>query len=198
MSTWMFVRDVLRRPTQMGAIAPSGRALAREMVDQAQIGPGHAVAELGAGTGVFTREIVARHPDAPLAVFEPGVELAAALRAEFPAAHVTERLAHELPDVIDALGFARVDRVVSGLPWAIFPLDVQRAILDAVVSRMPEDGRIVTFQYVHSQVLPGASVLNELLNERFTTLSRSGAVWANLPPAFVIVAANPRNPGRPR
>ena len=198
MSTWMFVRDVMRRPTQMGAIAPSSKALARAMVDEAQLAPGQHVAELGAGTGVFTREIVTRFPDLPLAVFEPGAELVVALRAEFPRAHVTERLAHELPDFVDALGFPRVDRVVSGLPWAIFPLEVQTAILDAVVSRMPADGRLVTFQYLHSQVMPGAAVLNRLLAERFATVTPSAAVWANLPPAFVIAASNPHHPGRPR
>lgn len=197
-STWMFVRDVLRRPGQMGAVAPSGPALAKCIVEEARIGPGHAVAELGAGTGVFTREIAARHPDAPLVVFEPGEELAAAIQAQIPAAHVTTRLADALPEVLDGLGIDRVDRVVSGLPWAIFPLEVQTAILDAVVSRMPADGRIVTFQYLHSQVMPGAAVLRRLLEERFTTITRSAPVWANLPPAFVIGAEGPKNPGRPR
>lgn len=192
MSKRMFLKDVARRPRQMGAIAPSGPELARLMVEAADVRPDHVVAELGAGTGSITRAIRERAPHAPLVALEPGAEMAELLRRAFPNVHVTERLAHDLPEVLEAWGHPVVDRVLSGLPWTIWPASEQDAILTAVRRAMRADGRLVTFTYVHSQVLPGASSLKDLLERHFTKVVRTRVAWKNLPPAFAYVADGPR------
>jgi phospholipid N-methyltransferase len=192
MSTWTFLKDVARRPRQMGAIAPSGTELARLMVEAADVRPGHVVAELGAGTGSITTAICERAPGAHVIALEPGPELAALLRAKCPDVHVCERLAHELPDVLGEWGHPCVDRVLSGLPWTIWPEAEQDAILSAVASVMQPDGRLVTFTYVHSQVLPGAGTLAALLGRHFTTVTKTRTAWKNVPPAFAYVAVQPR------
>lgn len=192
MSFGMFLRDVWRRPRQMGAIAPSGAALARVMCDGVDLRDGHVIAELGAGTGSLTQEIRRRAPTSPMVAFEPGEELATLLRARFPDVRVSTRLAHEIPAELAEWGHPTIDRVISGLPWTIWPQQEQDRILSAVASVMQPDGKLVTFTYVHSQTLPGAGTLKALLARHFDEVTRTPIAWRNAPPAFAWVGHRPR------
>ena len=185
MSARVFLQQFLADPVTIGAIAPSGPQLAAIMVDEADIQPDHVVAEIGAGTGPMTAELLARHPDNPLVVLEPVAELAAELRKRHPSAHVVERYAQDLPDICAAWGHQPVDRVVSSLPWAIWPVEQQQTILDGILAAMAPDGRLVTFTYWHAQPLPAARRFKAFLAQNFREVSRSRIAWANLPPAFV-------------
>lgn len=55
-----FLKQYLRNPRSIGAIAPSSPALARAMVDAANLAAARVIVEFGPGTGVFTEELVAR------------------------------------------------------------------------------------------------------------------------------------------
>lgn len=191
-STLQFLRDVARSPVQMGAIAPSGRQLARAMVNEARVGPGHVVVELGAGSGSFTRELLARHPDNPLTVFELSSDLAAGLRRDFPRAQVVAAAVEDLPKVAADLGIVRIDRVVSGLPWALWSEARQVGVLDALAPYLAPGARMVSFHYIHSRSLGRVATTRRLLLERFTRVTHSAPVWANVPPAYVHIADGPR------
>lgn len=188
----MFLKEAIRRPRQMGAIAPSSHALGSIMVDAVGLRPEHVIAEIGAGTGAITQVIRERVPDAPLVAFEPGEDLAKMLREQFPNVRVTTKLAHEMPEVLAEWGHSKVDRVVSGLPWTIWPQAEQDQILSAVAKSMTDDGKLVTFTYVHSQLLPGAGSLKALLARHFEKVTRTRIAWGNVPPAFAWLAENPR------
>src|SRR5512136_1763314 len=54
----LFLGALVRNPRSVGAIVPSSVHLARRMVTE--LAPGSRVVELGPGTGVITREILAR------------------------------------------------------------------------------------------------------------------------------------------
>lgn len=192
MSALTFAREFVRDPVTLGAIAPSGADLARLTVEAAGIEPGHVVVELGAGTGPMTREILARHPDNPFLALEPNAELAALLRDAHPSARVEERFAEELPQILAEWGQPCAHRVVSSLPWAIWPDELQRRTFDGIVEILPPDGRMVTFAYVHAQLLPAARRLREALAARFERVERTRIAWINLPPAFVFVCDRPR------
>ncbi len=191
MSTLLFLRDVARSPVQMGAIVPSSKHLARSMVDEAGITPGDVVVELGGGSGAFTREIVARHPGNPLVVFELSAELAGELARGFPSATVVAEPVEVLPEVADRLGLPAIDRVISGLPWALWSEGRQAAILDALVPLLSPTARLVTFHYVHSRALGRVATMRRLLQERFLDVRYAEPVWANVPPAFVHIAERP-------
>ena len=120
MSLLLFLKDVLINPMQVGAIAPSGPDLARVMVNTAQIEVGHTIVELGAGSGSFTREIVNRHPDNRLFAFEISLRLGDELTKRFPSANVVVAPVEDLPKVAPAIGLLQIDRIVSGLPWALW------------------------------------------------------------------------------
>lgn len=194
-STIRFLRDVARSPVRMGAVAPSSRHLARVIVDEAQVRRGDVVVELGGGSGSFTREILARHPDNPLTVFELSAELAAGLRRDFPRAQVVAAPVEDLPRLASSLGISRIDRVVSGLPWALWGEARQAAVFDALSPYLTPDARLVTFHYVHSRSMGRVTITRRLLLERFSRVTHSATVWANFPPAYVHLAQGPRARG---
>lgn len=192
MTIWLFLRAVAVRPLQMGAIVPSSPELARRMVDEARIVPGNVVLELGAGSGSFTQEIVRRHPENPLLAVEPSPALAGHLRQAFPTIRVSERRAEEMGDIAREHGVTRVDRVVSGLPWALWTREHQATILDGLMPLLSPQARLVTFHYVHSRALARVRSMRELLDDRFESVSDGTPVWGNLPPAYVHSASQPR------
>lgn len=197
MSFQLFLKDVLTHPLRMGAVAPSGRDLARLMVDAARIEDEHTVVELGAGSGSFTREIVGRHPESPLFAFEISPRLGDELIRSFPSAKVVVAPVEDLPRVASEIGLRQIDRIVSGLPWALWSEERQAAIFDAIVPFLAPHARFVTFHYLHSRALGRVRATRRLLNERFTLVTNSRTVWNNLPPAYVHIAEGPQTRARP-
>lgn len=193
MSEFMtFLKGVARNPVQVGAISPTGPFLADRVVRAADIRDDHVVVELGAGTGSLTKRIVQAAPEAPFLALEPDPDMAGVLRSEVPSALVVEKLAQDLPQLAVDWGHPKVDRVVSGLPWALWPGWVQEPIVEAVWSAMAPEARLVAFTYVHSQILPASSRLRKILQRYFLTVRRTTIQWVNVPPAFVYVCDRPR------
>ncbi len=188
----VFLREFVRDPVCLGAVAPSGPSLARLTVEAAGIEPGHVVVELGAGTGPMTAEVVRNHPDNPFLSIEPKPALAAALRERFPGVRVEEKYLQDLPELLADWGQTGVDRFVSSLPWAIWSDELQAECFDTILKTIRPDGRMVTFQYVHSQVLPAAKKFRGTLEQRFGSVQKTRIAWANLPPAFVFVCDQPK------
>lgn len=196
MDVGLFLKEVAKAPGRMGAIAPSSGYLADLMVTSAGIRDGQVIVELGAGTGPFTAAIRRAAPSSPLLALEPGADLAAHLRERFPDVLVSETYAQDLVATVSAWGHPQVDRVVSGLPWTIFPAEVADAGLGAVARVLRPDGRFVTFTYAHAvTLLPGGSRLRELLRRYFGHVERTRVEWRNLPPALVYVCDDPRPGG---
>ncbi len=193
MSALTFLGQFLRDPVQLGAVAPSSPDLARLMVDAADIGPDDRVVELGAGTGPMTQALVAQRPDGPLVSLEPNAALAQGLRLRCPTVDVEERCAQDLPEILEARSWDRCERVVSSLPWAIWPQSLQDEVFAAILGVLAPQGRMVTFSYLHAQPLPAARRLRAALEQRFATVGRTRVAWRNLPPAFVFRCEGPRS-----
>ncbi len=189
---WLFLKEFARKPGQLGAVTPSGPRLARAVVRAADLRDEHLIVELGAGTGPFTMAILAAVPSCSFVAFEPSDVLAARLRHMMPDLDVVERYADELPAVLAERGHTHCDRVISGLPWAVFDEQMQRDTLKAVTECMQPDGVFITFQYIHSQVLPAARKFRGLLDERFGRIDKVHGSWRNVPPAFLFVCREPR------
>ena len=79
----------------------------------------------------------------------------------------------------------KADYIISGLPWANMPINVQEAILSAVLAALAPEGMFTTFSYVHAFWLPRARRFRERLEHYFSDVKTSRIVWRNLPPAFV-------------
>ncbi|CAN5871324.1 methyltransferase domain-containing protein [soil metagenome] len=186
------IAQYFRTPGQIGAIAPSSRRLAGRMLQDVDLAAARTVVEYGPGTGAFTREIVRRlGPSTRFLAIELSPVFARAIRQKYPhgRVQVQERSVAEVAAALRDEGLPEkgsVDVIVSGLPWAAFPLDKQREILDATLSVLRPGGVLVTFAYQIGTMLPAGRRFAKLLPEYFARVSRSELVWMNLPPAFVL------------
>ena len=191
-----FFGQFLRRPGMVGAVVPSSRGLARRMVEWLDWRELATVAEYGPGTGVFTREILARlAPDATFVAFEANGEIAEFWRAQFPGRDLHHGSAARIGDELARLGRTEVDAVLSGLPWAAFPESLQREILDATLAALRPGGYFATFAYLQGLLLPAGIRFRRLLKEYFADVQVSPVTWLNFPPAIVYrcrTAAPPR------
>ena len=183
-----FLREFVREPGSVGAIAPSSPALARAIVDAVDLAHRHTVLELGPGTGAFTAEILRRlRPGQRYLGIERNPAFHAALCARFGAARFALGDAAELDRELHTHGMPQVDAVVCSLPWAPLPLAVQDRVFAALSRALRDGGVFATFAYLQGTLLPGGRALRRRLAQEFASVRRTPVVWANLPPAFVYV-----------
>jgi phosphatidylethanolamine/phosphatidyl-N-methylethanolamine N-methyltransferase len=178
-SAWTFFRLWLRDPMRVAAVAPSGASLAAAMT--AAIAPSHApVIELGPGTGVFTRALLARGvPEHRIALVELVDEFADALHHRFPRATLVRQDAARLGS-LQLFGGELAGAVVSGLPLlAMKPRQVRR-VLEEAFSRMRPGGAFFQFTYGFRCPVP-----LRLLARLGLTATRVSVALRNLPPAAV-------------
>jgi phospholipid N-methyltransferase len=189
-ATVTFLRQWLREPRSIAAIAPSGRELARHMA--AAAGDARTVVELGAGTGAITRALLANGV-APekLLVVERNRDLHDWLEKGFPGVEIAHADAFDLEQVVaDSRGLrpGAVDAVVSGLGLLSYPREEQRRLLGAVFAVLARRGRFVQFTYA-----PVFPVSRDLLAELGLTSRRVAFSLRNLPPASIyVVTRRPR------
>jgi len=171
-----FFRSFLSNPRQVGAVLPTSKRAVRDMLDMANFGRARCVVELGAGTGVYTEEIVGRlHPDARLLAFEVDPDLVATLdgRFEDPRVQVINDSAENVADYLDG---AEVDIIVSGLPFTSLPEPVKRKIFDQITRVLAADGVMVAIQY--------STMVQRDLSRIFASVRRRVSPL-NVPPAFL-------------
>jgi phosphatidylethanolamine/phosphatidyl-N-methylethanolamine N-methyltransferase len=181
-----FLAGFLRAPWRVGAIAPSSRALAAVMTEDMSLEEARTVVELGPGTGVFTRAICERVTrEALVMAVEIDPRMVALLRPRFPRVRIVNDSAERLDQLLAEAGRKEADAILSGLPWASFPADLQGRLLGAVLGALRPGGRFATFAYSHATWLPPGRRFRALLAESFAAVETTRVVWANLPPAFV-------------
>lgn len=184
-STLTFLRQWLRNPAKMAAVSPSGRQLARLMIEQLPEGCSRVV-ELGAGTGVFTRALLdAGIEPSQLLVVEINPDLVDFLRERFPGVKVVcadARHVDALASQHELSSRGGVDAIISGLGMLTMNGDLRLAILRAAFAALGDDGRFIQFTY--GPFSPVRRREREALDLR---VQRTGFALRNLPPANVFV-----------
>ncbi len=174
-----FLRAWLRDPLRVAAIAPSGQALARLITSEISGGTGPVI-ELGPGTGVFTRALLARGVKTEdLVLVEAGADFAEALRLRLPAIRTLCMDAERLRTVTP-FGERPVGAVVSGLPLLSMAPRQVLSILKGSFRQMAPEGMFYQFTYG-----PRCPVPPEVLRRLGLEAQRVGRARANLPPASV-------------
>jgi phosphatidylethanolamine/phosphatidyl-N-methylethanolamine N-methyltransferase len=172
-----FIKGWIRNPLAMGALAPSGKSLAKLMARD--IGAGSRVLELGAGTGTVTEALLANGvAPADLYLVERERQFVKILQRRFPRSHVVTADALELDWPIAAEG--SFDFVVSGLPLLCFSPDKRYRVLHRALQLLKPHGRLHQFTYAGR--CPVDKDLRALLRVDSALL---GIAPLNLPPAFV-------------
>jgi|SRR5215210_3724831 len=171
-----FLRSFLASPRGVGAVIPTSRRAVRDTLALAPPADARIVVELGAGTGVYTREILAQlGPDGRLLAFEIDAALASALAAELtdPRLTVVNESAEELPRHLDGEG---ADLIVSALPFTSLPAELRHRILRVASESLSRDGTMLVLQY--------SRFVERALRATFASVERRISP-INVPPAFL-------------
>jgi phosphatidylethanolamine/phosphatidyl-N-methylethanolamine N-methyltransferase len=174
-----FLRRLLARPTQIGAIAPSSAALARAMAREVDPGKAGPILELGPGTGVVTAALIARGvaPERIVSV-EFDADLGRLMTERFPRVHVICGDAFNLAQTLGADWERPFAAIVSSLPLRNQPMARGQAIVDGGLRRLVPGAPFVLLSYgLKPPVAPGADF----------RVTQAAFVLANLPPARVWV-----------
>ncbi len=177
----LFMAYTFTRWKTTGAIAPSGRSLARTIARSAgPIEDGQVIVELGPGTGVTTRELVEHFPNNRIVAVEIIDAFADRLEKTFPTVMVVRGDASHLDAHLKALGIApeEVGAILSGLPILAFPKDLSQRIF-AAIRRVLQPGRHYV-QFTYSR-----RAWRHVVVEGFRVLAPQ-RVWVNIPPASVL------------
>lgn len=172
----------LAEPRRIGAIAPSGPALARAMIAELPLTGNGTILELGPGDGAFTAALIG-HGVAPerIVAIEYDAGMAAALRRRFPGLRAVQGDAFDRAAVLGEApeGYAAI---LSGLPLLNYPKAEGAALVHGLLAAMPAGAPFVQFSYGR---LPPVAAGPDLL------VRRGAAVWRNVPPARIWVYTRP-------
>lgn len=177
---WLHFCRFLANPLKVGSVVPASGAVGRLIGALVQRKDHELVVELGAGTGVITRAILAAGiPADRLVAVEVDSHMAKFLRSSLPGVLVIEGDAFDLVRILPPQIRGKVGTVVCGISVAMLPYKRQRELVAAALSVMPVDGQLLVFSYWLTSPLPAAR-LGLVCKKRAFTLR-------NLPPASVWV-----------
>jgi phosphatidylethanolamine/phosphatidyl-N-methylethanolamine N-methyltransferase len=175
-----FLKALIVEPRLTGAVAPSGRALARAMAAAAGPPPHGLIVELGPGTGPVTRSLietgVARER---LALVEYDSGFCRLLRERFAPAMIIQGDAYDLPRTLAELAGQPIGAVVSSLPLLNQPPERRAKLIGDAFALMGPSGLFVQFTYGLQSPIP-----LEVCANRYVAV-RSRPILLNLPPARV-------------
>jgi phosphatidylethanolamine/phosphatidyl-N-methylethanolamine N-methyltransferase len=174
-----FIRGLIVRPKNVGALVPSSPALAKAIaaqVDPKRPGP---VLELGPGTGVVTEALIERGvAEDRLIAIEYDADFTKMVRERFPRARVLRGDAFDFAGMLDGIVDQPYAAIVSGLPLLNFPAEKRRELIEAALDRLLPGAPYVQFSYGTKPSIPPT--------DRYT-VKRAALIWKNLPPARVWV-----------
>jgi len=135
----LFIKKFVSCPRTIGSIAPSSPYLTESMLSGIEWQNIKTIAELGAGTGVFTRQII-KNMDikSRLLVFEIEPEFRRRLCSETKMKIYND--AAKLPSIIEHEGITHVDLIISSLPFTVIPREITERIIEGIVKSMRRDG----------------------------------------------------------
>jgi phospholipid N-methyltransferase len=187
MALFHFLKQFVSQPRTIGAIAPSSSGLAKRMIEQIDFSAAKVLVEYGPGSGVFTKKILENIDQNETIFF--GLELNETMNRianqEVPDVPIYQDSAAEISKYLKQYGVNQADAIISGLPWAAFPENLQDEILEETVASLPEGGTFSTFAYLHGLVLPSGLRFRKKLKKHFSIVKTSPVVWKNVPPALV-------------
>ena len=176
-----FLKTLVTRQRLTGAVAPSGRALARAMAAAIGSPSQGLVVELGPGTGPVTQSLIeTRVPPERLVLVEYDPGFCRMLERRFEGMRVVHQGdAYDLPRTLASFAGQPIAAVVSSLPLLNQPPPRRTKLIADAFALMGPAGVFVQFTYGLQSPIP-----REFYADRYSA-NRSRPILRNLPPAFV-------------
>ncbi|MGJ8569183.1 MAG: phospholipid N-methyltransferase PmtA [Hoeflea sp.] len=171
-----FFKGWIDGPKAVGAIMPTSSVTARSMASVVNPVSGLPVLELGPGTGVITRAILARGIAASdLVSIEYSAVFHARLQMDFPGVRFIRGDAFNLDETLGHSKNCLFDSVVSGIPLLNFPMISRVALIEDLLDRVPPGRPVVQFSYGPSSPVVSHGASFQVVHHDF--------VLRNVPPA---------------
>ncbi|TJY36208.1 class I SAM-dependent methyltransferase [Pontimicrobium aquaticum] len=176
----LFVKEVVNSMKHIGAIAPSSKYLANNIIKHINFDEDQIILEFGCGNGAITKQILKQMPSSSrlisLEINDPFMKHCQDRFKIYNNFEVYNHSAIEFDLLLQELKIEKVDYLISSLPLAILP----KADLDILFKKIPEylitDGSFVQYQYSLNKYKYLKSVFDSV---------KLGFTPINLPPAFV-------------
>jgi phospholipid N-methyltransferase len=176
----LFVKEVINSMKHVGAIAPSSRYLANNIIKHIDFEEDQVILEFGCGNGAITKQLLKKMPSSSrlisLEINDPFLKHCQDKFKIYNNFEIYNHSAIEFDSLLNTLKVEKVDYLVSSLPLAILP----KADLNILFKKIPlyliDEGSFVQYQYSLNKYKYLKSVFDNV------TL---GFTPINLPPAFV-------------
>ncbi len=179
-----FIREYIRHPRSVGAVIPSSRQLAKQITTPISFDEASCIIEYGAGTGVFTQELISnKRPETLLLVIETNESFYKTLKSKYghlERVHVIHGSAEHVAQYMRQYEVPKVDYVVSGLPFTSLPAALSSLILGQTAKVLGQEGKFITFQY--------SKVKYNFFRTFFADIQIK-KVHYNVPPAYVFTCS---------
>lgn len=180
-----FIRQYIKNPKTVGAIAPSSEKLAYKMVEDINFLNASCIIEYGPGTGVFTEKILNKKKNSTIFIaIEYNTDFYKILKDKFKDEAnfiLINDSAENLKEYLDKYNIDKVDYIVSGLPFASLPDSMSKKILSITKDLLKGKSEFITFQYSLFKM--------KLFRTYFGKIKRKKVIL-NLPPAYVLKCKN--------
>ena len=190
-----FIRQWVENPRLIGAVSPSGPALAKAMASYVDLKKEGPIIELGPGTGPVTQALLARGiaPER-LVIVEYEQGFCHLLAERYPGVQIVQGDAYSLKNTLQNKLSAQPITVVSSLPLLVRPERDRVELLHQAFELMGPDGLFIQFTYgltkspmpMHAHSITGAYVGKG-----------SAPILLNIPPARVWRYRKAGHGGRP-
>ena len=179
---WHFLKGFIKHPVMVGSVIPSSRILIDRMLEPVDWAKCKLFVEYGPGVGTFTQQILDRlAPDATLLTIDTNEDFTAFLNGRIRDSRLraVTGSAADLGEIMAALGFARADFILSGLPFSTLPAGVGPAIAVATAEALRPGGAFLVYQF--------SPKVRRFIAPHFERIDK-GFEWRNVPPATLFWA----------
>ncbi|HIH05570.1 TPA: SAM-dependent methyltransferase [Candidatus Woesearchaeota archaeon] len=177
----IFLRNFIRNPKEIGSITPSSQYLKKGMLKDVDFSKAKYIAEYGAGTGIFTKSILAlARKDATLLCFETNRSFCAFLEKTIrdPRLIVINDSAEHINTYLKVHHLPRIDYILSSLPFSQLPERKKGRIMTATKDALSPKGKFILYRYTFT--------FSDYLRSYFTSISKR-FVALNIPPTFIYI-----------
>ena len=176
-----FIKELIKNPKFIGAVAPSSEYLAEKMIEDINFKECNCIIEYGPGTGVFTEKLIARKKENTLLlVIENNKQFYEDLISMYRHKENVKIIndgAENIKKYLRQYNIKKVDYIVSGLPFTVLPPTISNVILKNSKEILSNKGEFITFQY---------SLLKKNFFEKYFSSIKVKKAMINFPPAYVL------------
>lgn len=176
----LFVKEVINSMKHVGAIAPSSRYLANNIIKHIDFEEDQVILEFGCGNGAITKQLLKKMPSSSrlisLEINDPFLKHCQDKFKIYNNFEIYNHSAIEFDVLLKQLQIEKVDYLISSLPLAILPKTDLDDLFKKIPNYLENNGSFLQYQYSLNKYKYLKSVFDSVKLD-FTPI--------NLPPAFI-------------